>query len=117
MVRTRGGPCETSGGIAAPGSIRLDKWLWQARFFRSRTLARAAIEAGRLRVNGARILRPAAQVGPGDVLTFVQGDRVRVLRILAPGGRRGPAAEAAGLYLDLDPPAGGDSAPSVSGPA
>jgi ribosome-associated heat shock protein Hsp15 len=83
----------------------LDKWLWQARFFKSRSLAAEVIEAGSVRVNGTRISRPGRDVSAGDVLTFAQGARIRVVRILALGERRGPAAEAQAMYLDLDPPA------------
>jgi ribosome-associated heat shock protein Hsp15 len=56
-------------------------------------------------LNGERTDKPARAVGQGDVLTFAQGTQVRVVRILAPGTRRGPAPEAAGLYEDLAPPA------------
>jgi ribosome-associated heat shock protein Hsp15 len=97
---------------AARETIRLDKWLWRARCFRSRSLARSAIEEGHLRLNGARVLRPSVAVGAGDVLTFVQGGRVRVLRILAAGLRRGPATEAATLFAELEPP----SAPAPVAP-
>ncbi|MFN3644690.1 MAG: RNA-binding S4 domain-containing protein [Gemmobacter sp.] len=86
----------------ADAAIRIDKWLWQARFFRSRALAAALVEAGRVRVNGTRITKPGRSLRAGDVLTFAQGDRVRLVRVLAPGDRRGPAAEAQGLYIDLD---------------
>ncbi|PKP72873.1 MAG: RNA-binding protein [Alphaproteobacteria bacterium HGW-Alphaproteobacteria-6] len=82
--------------------IRLDKWLWQARAFRSRSLAAAAVLAGRVRINGVPTQRPADAVGPGDVLTFSQGSMVRLWRVRAAGTRRGPAAEAQGLYDDLD---------------
>ncbi len=100
---------------ASRATVRLDKWLWHARLFRSRALARAAVEEGRLRLNGTRVHRPAAAVGAGDVLTFVQAGRVRVLRILGPGLRRGPAAEAAALYADLDPPDARFAGPAQSG--
>jgi ribosome-associated heat shock protein Hsp15 len=89
----------------ASAKLRLDKWLWQARFFKSRGLAAEVIEAGSVRVNGTRVSRPGRDVTTGDVLTFPQGSRIRVIRILALGLRRGPAAEAQGLYLDLEPPA------------
>ena len=85
--------------------LRVDKWLWQARFFKSRGLAGEVAASGRLRVNGNHVLKPAHAVRPGDVLTFPQGRRIRVIRIEALGARRGPAAEAATLYSDLDPPA------------
>jgi len=88
--------------IAAP--IRLDKWLWHARMYRSRSLAAAAVAEGRMRVNGIVTAKPAHTVRPGDVLTFSLGKRVVVLRVLAPGARRGPAPEARALYDDLSPP-------------
>ncbi|WP_417722291.1 RNA-binding S4 domain-containing protein [Salipiger sp.] len=84
--------------------LRIDKWLWQARFFKTRSLAAKAVASG-LRVNGLSVSKPAHMVGPGDVLTFSQGRTVRVIRIAAPGERRGPAPEARTLYVDLDPPA------------
>jgi ribosome-associated heat shock protein Hsp15 len=80
---------------------RLDKWLWQARFFKTRAIAARLAGGGRIRVNGARIEKPAHQVAPGDVLTFPQARRVRVVRILALGERRGPAPEARALYEDM----------------
>ena len=81
--------------------IRIDKWLWHARFFKSRTLSASEIEAGHVRVNGQHVLKPAQMVGPGDVLTFAQGHQIRVVRILACGVRRGPAPEAQSLYEDV----------------
>ncbi|PWK59552.1 ribosome-associated heat shock protein Hsp15 [Roseicyclus mahoneyensis] len=57
-----------------------------------------------MRVNGARVVKPASAIGAGDVLTFVQGDRIRVIRVTALGIRRGPAPEAQTLYEDLTPP-------------
>jgi ribosome-associated heat shock protein Hsp15 len=89
----------------AAARLRLDKWLWQARFFKSRSLAAEVIEAGSVRVNGTRISRPGRDVATGDTLTFPQGSRIRVVRVLALGLRRGPATEAQALYLDLDPTA------------
>ena len=96
------GPSGKPKPSAAPG-LRLDKWLWQARFCKSRSLAASLIEAGSVRVNGIRVSRPGRDVAAGDVLTFPQGGRIRVVRILALGLRRGPATEAQGLYLDLEP--------------
>lgn len=87
--------------MAGEGRIRLDKWLWQARAFRTRGLAAAAVSAGRVRINGTRSDRPGHAVGPGDVVIFAQGRAVRIWRIRVPGIRRGPAAEAQGLYDDL----------------
>jgi ribosome-associated heat shock protein Hsp15 len=90
---------------AAAAKLRLDKWLWQARFFKSRSLAAEVIEAGSVRVNGTRVTRPGRDVTGGDTLVFPQGARIRVVRVLALGIRRGPAPEAQALYLDLEPPA------------
>ena len=86
------------------GKIRLDKWLWQARFFKTRTLAAREVAAGHVRVNGVRVVKLAQAVGMTDVLTFAQGARVRVVRIAALGTRRGPAPEAQALYDDLSEP-------------
>lgn len=82
--------------------IRVDKWLWQARFFKTRGLAAGLAGSGRLRINSEHVAKPAQTVRPGDVLTFPQGDRIRVIRVEALGQRRGPATEAQGLYTDLD---------------
>jgi ribosome-associated heat shock protein Hsp15 len=85
-------------------TLRLDKWLWQARFFRTRAIAMAEISAGHVRVNGQRVSKPGRAVGTGDTLTFAQGDRIRLVRIVALGTRRGPFEEARHLYLDLETP-------------
>ncbi|MBV1867470.1 MAG: RNA-binding S4 domain-containing protein [Marinosulfonomonas sp.] len=84
-------------------TIRIDKWLWYARFFKTRGLARTQVTGGHVRLNSDKISKPAQGVGAGDTLTFAQGSRIRVVRILAPGTRRGPAPEAAMLYDDLTP--------------
>lgn len=83
---------------------RLDKWLWHARFFKSRSIAARLCAARRVRVNHAVISKAHAVVKPGDVITFPQGGHIRVVEIVAPGDRRGPAPEARALYNDLDPP-------------
>lgn len=82
---------------------RLDKWLWQARFYKTRTLAARTVTAGRVRVNGEKASKPALLVVPGDSLTFPTGDRIRVVEILALAERRGPASEAQALYTDHSP--------------
>lgn len=93
-----------------PGaSIRLDKWLWHARLCKTRSLAARLIEAGAVRVNAARVLKPATPLRVGDGVTLVHAGHVRALRVLGLGLRRGPAPEAQALYADLD--AGGASAP------
>lgn len=86
-------------------TIRLDKWLWQARFFKSRGIAAEQVSSGKVRINSQPVSKPSRSVGEGDVLTFAQGHWVRVIRIVACGVRRGPAPEARLLYDDLsDPP-------------
>lgn len=85
-------------------SLRIDKWLWHARFYKSRSLATAVVAAGRLRVNRTPIAKPHYQVRVGDVLTFPKGPYIRVIEVVALGTRRGPASEAQALYNDLDPP-------------
>ncbi len=89
---------------APPERLRADKWLWHARFFRSRALAARAISAGHLRIDGRKVHKPAQLLRPGMTLTFVQARRVRVVRVAALSTRRGPAAEARALYEDLTPP-------------
>ena len=91
------------GAVAQETVLRLDKWLWYARFFKTRNAANKAISGGRFRLDGMIMTKPHRQALSGQVLTFVQGDRVRVVRILALGGRRGPAVEAESLYKDLAP--------------
>jgi len=83
--------------------IRLDKWLWHARFFKTRSLSAKVVSGGHVRVNGTKVSKPAQRVGPGDTLTFPQGRDVRVVRIEQLGERRGPAPEAQALYCDLTP--------------
>ncbi|TMM55064.1 RNA-binding S4 domain-containing protein [Sulfitobacter sabulilitoris] len=85
--------------------LRLDKWLWHARFFKTRSLAAARVVAGDIRVNGDRVQKRATAVAAGDVLTFAQGRVIRVIRVEAIGQRRGPASEAQTLYTDLTTPA------------
>jgi len=83
---------------------RLDKWLWHARFFKTRSLATRLCNAGRLRIGGEIVAKAHHTVRPGDVLTFPQGRHVRVVRVSALAERRGPASEAQQLYDDLKPP-------------
>lgn len=83
---------------------RLDKWLWFARFCKSRTLATKLCAAGRIRIDGEIVRKAHQLVRPGDVLTFPQGPHIRVVRVLQVGERRGPATEARTLYEDLSPP-------------
>ena len=84
-------------------SQRLDLWLWHARVTKSRTLAQALIEKGKVRVNRERIIKSAHTLKPADVVTVSLGPKVRILKVEAFAARRGPATEAATLYLDLTP--------------
>lgn len=84
------------------GKIRVDKWLWHARFFKSRSLAGEAV--ANLRVNGTPVEKASHAVRPGDVLTFAKDRHIRVIQVDAIGERRGPAVEAQALYTDLAPP-------------
>ena len=83
---------------------RLDKWLWHARFVRTRTAAAGLCATGRVRLDGRSVAKPSQPVRPGHVLTFPQGDRIRVVEVLALAERRGPADTVAGLYRDMSPP-------------
>lgn len=96
-------------------SLRLDKWLWFARFFKTRSLATAMCNAGRLRVGGEVVNKANHKVRPGDVLTFPQGRHIRVVKVLALAARRGPASEAQQLYEDLNPPTAEGRLPADGG--
>jgi len=95
--------------------LRVDKWLWYARFFKTRSLATKACSASRLRISGELVSKAHHKVKPGDVLTFVQARHVRVVKVLALAARRGPAAEAQTLYEDLKPPSDEGRLPRTPG--
>ena len=88
---------------AATDTQRLDKWLWYARFFKTRTRATEVCRKRRIRVNRAVVAKPNHLLREGDVLSFPQAARIRVIRVLALGERRGPAPEAQTLFEDLEP--------------
>ena len=81
--------------------IRLDTWLWYARFYKSRSLSSKAILSGKLRVNSNKIIKPASKVKINDVLTINHINKVRIIQVQSLGSRRGPASEAQKLYNDL----------------
>jgi ribosome-associated heat shock protein Hsp15 len=87
----------------ADNTIRIDKWLWYARFFKTRTLAQNFVTAGNVRINSERVQKANTGVKPGDVLTFARG-YVRVIEVVALADKRGPASIAQTLYNDLSPP-------------
>jgi ribosome-associated heat shock protein Hsp15 len=84
---------------------RLDKWLWCARLAKTRSGAQRAIEAGKVRVNGARALKVSRLVQLGDVVTATLFGKLSVVRVLGIAERRGPASVARTLYDDLTPQA------------
>ena len=84
-------------------SQRLDKWLWYARFFKSRSLATKFCASGKLRLNEKVVRKAHYGLRVGDVLTFPRGPHIRVVRVVGLGTRRGPASEAQTLYQDLTP--------------
>ena len=100
-----------SGTDEPDAKQRLDKWLWVARVVKSRTLAAKLVESGHVRVNTVRTDNPAKSVRRGDVLTIALDRDVRVLRVLAPGERRGPYPEARLLYEEI----GGTGSPPDAG--
>ena len=79
-------------------TTRIDKWLFHARFYRTRALAQVAASAGKVRLNGVRVVKPAQALKPGDILTLGRGGEVVALRVLALAERRGPAPQARRLY-------------------
>ena len=81
--------------------MRLDKWLWAARFFKTRSIAQEAIESGRVRFEGERT-KPSKEVKPGDRLSIRVGDSVWEVTLRALAEKRGPAAAARLLYEELE---------------
>lgn len=92
-----------------PGAAqRIDKWLWCARLFKTRTLAAKVVADRSVRLTRGgmtiRIEKPSALIRPGDHIAFLSGESLRVLEVLACAERRGPAPEAQSLYTDRSPP-------------
>jgi ribosome-associated heat shock protein Hsp15 len=77
--------------------MRLDKWLWAARFFKTRGLAQTAVAGGKVKVNGDRV-KPAREVRPGDRLAIRIGELEWLITVIALSDRRGPAEAARKLY-------------------
>jgi ribosome-associated heat shock protein Hsp15 len=91
--------------------IRIDKWLWHARITKTRSLAARLVETGKVRVNHRKLVKPAQEVGAGDVVTVAVHDAIRVLKVTAPGTRRGPAPEARRLFEEIEAPQPSHAAP------
>lgn len=81
--------------------IRVDKWLWAARFFKTRSVAAEAVDGGKVFVNGERA-KPAKLVRPGDEVRLRLGPYEHILKVLGTAERRGPASEAQRLYTETD---------------
>ncbi|MCB2107575.1 MAG: RNA-binding S4 domain-containing protein [Rhodobacteraceae bacterium] len=88
----------------AEASVRLDKWLWAARFCKSRALAQKVIDRGQVRVNGAVAKKPSASVRVGQIMTLTLGPVRRTVTVTALGFKRGSATDARTLYDEPSPP-------------
>ena len=86
---------------AAADSVRLDLWLWAARFFRTRSRAKQAIETGKVEVDGQRA-KASRSVRIGDALTVARGDEVFEIAVLGLSDQRGPASVAQALYAESE---------------
>jgi ribosome-associated heat shock protein Hsp15 len=101
------GPSAKPDPFAQP-RVRLDKWLWAARLFKTRVLAADLVASGALRLNSQPCRKSGHAVHIGDVLTFPQGRAIRVVRVTALGEMRGAFEQASQMYHDLVP--SGDAA-------
>jgi ribosome-associated heat shock protein Hsp15 len=81
--------------------VRIDKWLWAARFFKTRSLATEAVAGGRVHMDGQRV-KPAKEVRVGDRLEITVGEAVFAVEVLGLADKRGPASQAQGLYLESE---------------
>ena len=82
-------------------SVRIDKWLWAARFFKTRSLAQAAVEGGKIELNGERV-KPSKEVRVADRVDVRVGDTVREVTVSGLSDKRGSAPEAAKLYAESE---------------
>lgn len=87
-----------------PETLRIDKWLWFARFFKTRSLAASVVAAGEVRLNGVVVAKASQGVRPGDELVFPTRSLMRRVVVLGLGTRRGPAPEARALYREEELP-------------
>ncbi|WBU61318.1 RNA-binding S4 domain-containing protein [Paracoccus albus] len=84
-------------------SVRLDKFLWAARFYKTRALSQQMIEGGKVKIDGERV-KPARAIRPGTIISIRQGRQRREIEVLALSEKRGSAPEAQKLYRDLEQP-------------
>lgn len=96
-------PAGPSGDIADMASVRIDKWLWAARCFKTRSQASEAVAAGHVKVNGDSV-KSAKMLRRGDQVTVRADEHVRILDVVGLSDRRGPAPVARTLYVDRSPP-------------
>lgn len=87
--------------MAEPSSVRIDKWLWAARFFKTRSLATDAVDGGRVQLNGVRV-KPAKEVKCGDRIELSIGDLHWELVVAGLSDKRGPAPQARLLYAETE---------------
>ena len=85
-----------------PKKVRIDKWRWWARFFRTRSLSTKIITKGTVRLNSRRIVKPSVEIEVNDVLTFTFGKSVRVIKVLSLGERRVNYEEAQKMYENIE---------------
>lgn len=100
----RGSRSSETQDAAAADDLRLDRWIWFARFQRSREACADLVRAGRVRLNGRRVQRPGVAVAPGDVLTLALPGRTVVVEVLALAERRGGSDDATRLYRLIETP-------------
>jgi ribosome-associated heat shock protein Hsp15 len=86
---------------SGPGAARIDRWLFAARLYKSRSLAAAAVSGGKVHISGNRV-KPSHSVQPGDVVSFIRGGVEFECVVRAIAARRGPASEAARCYDETD---------------
>ena len=81
--------------------LRIDKWLWAARFFKTRSIAKTAIEGGKVHIDGQRV-KVSREIGIGDIVMVKQGWDEKEIEVMALSDRRGPASEAQQLYAETE---------------
>lgn len=91
---------ETSSNL----SQRIDKWLWHARFYKTRSIAQKQVATGKIRVDREKISSPSRKVSAGNVLTITRDRDIKIIEILGVADKRGPYSEAQLLYNDMSPP-------------
>jgi ribosome-associated heat shock protein Hsp15 len=85
-------------------SQRIDKWLWHARFYKTRSIAQKQVATGKIRVDREKISSPSRKVSAGNVLTITRDRDIKIIEILGVADKRGPYSEAQLLYNDMSPP-------------